>query len=332
MVSKRSRAVHAQPPPGADDFTQISGIGREEARLLYKAGIVTFEHLASLSEEEIAAQLSGPADGQAARAVAERWVAQAHDLARQKAGGLVVEASPGVPGPGDGRALPAEPPSLKAEASMIVISLKLKPDNTVAETLITYPVPGRSPKTVSWQGWDERRLLRVLGGHSRIEAPDEQSRAVGGESVPRHIAAAAGVSAEASAASPQRAADVTPGPRLRRLALLEPSAGAPQRFVSDDSVYRVELEIDLAELRAAGEEPQEYAVRIFGKPLGGGQRLLLGDGRGAIAGESSVSITRGARALPPGSYRLEADLELDGQLAPAHRATTLQGELVCVYS
>ena len=85
MSNKRGRASGDAPPPGADDFGRIRGIGPGIKSRLYAAGILTFVQLADLPAEEVAARV-GDFPGKSAELIQD-WIGQARALYTE-AGGL----------------------------------------------------------------------------------------------------------------------------------------------------------------------------------------------------------------------------------------------------
>ncbi|NTU81752.1 MAG: hypothetical protein HGA45_20635 [Chloroflexales bacterium] len=219
------------------------------------------------------------------------------------------------------------------------ITLYLNADNSVSRTRVSYTPPEdgdeKKPdrKPDQWQGWDAEKLLRLIVERGRLNiSASEASVPVAKASAPGEVVSAAGLAAKAPFAA---AAEPLPGPapRLRHVALVGGPGNGPQRFVSCREVYRLQLDLDLAELFAAGERPQRFAVIVRAKHLGDGARLVVCEARGVIEGKADLSIGTYARTPPPGLYRLEADLELstDAGSPPYHATTNLQGELVYVY-
>ena len=74
----------SSPPDGeADDFTQISGIGKILDRRLHEAGVNSYADLAVLNPEGIASLLAGPAAIRPGRIADEDWTGQAARLAAE---------------------------------------------------------------------------------------------------------------------------------------------------------------------------------------------------------------------------------------------------------
>ncbi|HMQ32655.1 MAG TPA: hypothetical protein PKD53_18130 [Chloroflexaceae bacterium] len=315
MTSKRIRAGQASPPPGADDFRQIDGVGPVNAQRLYAAGITTFGQLAALSPDTIVSRLGGQ-PGLATRIAEEDWVGQARALAVAAAAPVTLGGA-GEADPASVEPLLAEEPRTPRYASFAV-TLLLNPDNSVLRTRISHAPPEGGEEKDSWLRWDSERLLHFIVQHGRLKVPAE---------------AALPSAKEAPGADAAEPAPTLPAPRLRRFNLLSLSADAPQNFVSSRDPCQVCLELDLVELFAAGVRPQHYAVTVRAKRLGSSTRLVAGQAQGLIADETGLCIAAPARVIPAGVYRLEADVELSIAAGdkPYKAPFTLPGELINVY-
>jgi predicted flap endonuclease-1-like 5' DNA nuclease len=147
--SKRSEAVpprdpRASTPAGqaGDDFQQIQGVGAAIDRRLHDAGILTYQDLAALSPEQIAAGLAGVAGLSPARIASQDWPGQAGRL-----------AGPAAP------PLPSEPDQRYASFH---IEFLLDVDDSVRRTKVHHHQSGTDE---AWAGWDEDRLLALLRDH-----------------------------------------------------------------------------------------------------------------------------------------------------------------------
>lgn len=315
MTAKRTRTAQG-PPPGADDFRRIDGIGPAIAQRLYTAGITTFAQLAALSPEEIAAQLDGQAGVTIARIAEEQWAAQARALAEGQADVDLVEESQGAVGERATREeLPVEAALDEAAGphhhASFAITLLLNPDNTVSRTRIAYAPPEGGEEKDSWLRWDAERLVAFIVRTGRLSLPAAQG--------------------PAGAEPPDDGA--RPTPRLNSLALVLPSSQAPLTFLSDRHTYMAQLELSLAELQASGARLGRFVVSVRAKRLGSGARVRVGEARGSIGGETELRIVTSARISSVGLYRLEAELQLEAAAGepPYYGAYTLPGDLFYVY-
>lgn len=82
MARKRSRASGVMATPVTDDFKLIKGIGPSFERQLHKAGIHTYEQLASLTSAKLAGIIVGLSTGQIEK---QKWISQANKLESKQA-------------------------------------------------------------------------------------------------------------------------------------------------------------------------------------------------------------------------------------------------------
>jgi hypothetical protein len=138
------RGPRTSPPAGraGDDFQQIQGIGAALDRRLHDAGILTYQDLAALTPEQIAASLSGVAGLSPTRIASQDWTGQAGRL-----------AGPAAP------PLPSEPDQRYASFH---VEFLLDVDDSVRRTKVHHHQSGTD---AAWAGWDEGRLLALLRDH-----------------------------------------------------------------------------------------------------------------------------------------------------------------------
>ena len=152
------RGSRTSTPAGqaGDDFQQIQGIGAAIDGRLHDAGILTYQDLAALTPEQIAARLAGVAGLSPARIASQDWAGQADRL-----------AGPAAP------PLPSEPDQHYASFH---IELLLDVDGSVRRTKVRHH---QSSTDETWAGWDEGRLLALLREHIPIMAPRQPAEAAG---------------------------------------------------------------------------------------------------------------------------------------------------------
>jgi hypothetical protein len=160
MSNKRGRASGDAPPPGADDFGRIYGIGAAIKGRLYAAGILTFKELAELSPDDIATRV-GDFPGKSADLLQE-WINQARVLA---------SVPPEVEPQHDTSTL-AEPQHEELNAAIRLhpetfrLELLLHNDNTVHHILVTHH---QSEDKGSFASWEE--ALDFIVSHARLRLP-----------------------------------------------------------------------------------------------------------------------------------------------------------------
>ncbi len=152
------RGPRTSPPAGqaGDDFQQIQGIGAAIDGRLHDAGILTYQDLAALTPEQIAASLAGAAGLSPARIASQDWAGQAGRLA--------------------GPAAPPLPSERDQRYASFHVELLLDVDDSVRRTKVHHHQSGTDE---AWAGWDEGRLLALLREHIPIMAPRQPAEAAG---------------------------------------------------------------------------------------------------------------------------------------------------------
>ena len=138
------RGPRKSTPAGqaGDDFQQIQGIGAAIDRRLHDAGILTYQDLAALTPEQIAASLAGVAGLSPARIASQDWAGQAGPARRARRS-----------------TLPSEPDQRYASFH---VEFLLDVDDSVRRTKVHHHQSGTDE---AWAGWDEDRLLALLRDH-----------------------------------------------------------------------------------------------------------------------------------------------------------------------
>ena len=316
------RGPRTSTPAGqaGDDFQQIQGIGAAIDRRLHDAGILTYQDLAALTPEQIAASLAGVAGLSPARIASQDWTGQARRL-----------AGPAAP------PLPSEPDQRYVSFH---VELLLDVDDSVRRTKVHHHQSGTDE---AWAGWDEDRLLALLREHIPIMAPRQPAEAA----ELRSSVAPAATEPEPAARS---GAQLPPGPAGRAVS----SGDQPDRAVSSgDQPDRAipsrdgpetadlpvglpssALRVDYLGLTREGQRSRSWApgeptsvgftlrVSRTGMPeaanldftadvtassvLGDNQRWPLGTVQGAVQVDEPLSVELTGEPLPRGLYRPEA--------------------------
>ena len=298
-----------------DDFQQIQGIGAAIDRRLHDAGILSYQDLAALAPEQIAARLAGLAGLSPARIASQDWVGQASRL-----------AGPAAP------TLPSEPDQSYASFH---VEFLLGVDGSVRRTKVHHHQSGTDE---AWAGWDEDRLLALLRDH----VPNMSSQ------LPAE-AANVPSSAAPAAAEPQTA--VPPGAQLDRVTVSgdQPDGAVPSEDQPAEAIPlggQVEttdlpvglpsssLRVDYLGLTREGQRsrnwvPDEptsigFTLRVSrtitreapavdftaditaSSVLGDDQRWPLGTVQGAVRVDEPLSVELTGEPLPRGLYRPEA--------------------------
>jgi len=186
----------SSPPDGeADDFTQISGIGKILDRRLHEAGVNSYADLAALNPEGIASLLAEPAAVRPGRIADEDWTGQAARLAAETA--ETAEDQPGAAGEEAGDDIPATAqgvsggsPEASAAAdaadpryqSFVVRILLHESNGRIASTTVQHVGSGTERR---WPGLDKTALLGFISSYLPPGAGDPLSvRQAGRTAVP----------------------------------------------------------------------------------------------------------------------------------------------------
>jgi hypothetical protein len=311
------RGPRTSPPAGraGDDFQQIQGIGAALDRRLHDAGILTYQDLAALTPEQIAASLSGVAGLSPTRIASQDWTGQAGRL-----------AGPAAP------PLPSEPDQRYASFH---VEFLLDVDDSVRRTKVHHHQSGTD---AAWAGWDEGRLLALLRDHiphmsSQLpaEAADVPSSAAPTAAEPETAARSGAQLGEAVSSGDQPDRAVPSGDQPDRVI---PSRDGPEAADLPVGLPSSALRVDYLGLTREGQRSRSWApgeptsvgftlrVSRTGMPeaanldftadvtassvLGDNRRWPLGTVQGAVQVDEPLSVELTGEPLPRGLYRPEA--------------------------
>jgi hypothetical protein len=311
------RGPRTSPPAGqaGDDFQQIQGIGAAIDRRLHDAGILTYQDLAALTPEQIAASLAGVAGLSPARIASQDWTGQASRL-----------AGPAAP------PLPSEPDQRYASFH---VEFLLDVDDSVRRTKVHHHQSGTDE---AWAGWDEGRLLALLREHIPIMAPRQLAEAA---ELPSSVAPAATEPEPAARSGAQLGEAVSSGDQPDRAVSsgdqpdrVIPSRGGPETADLPVGLPSSALRVDYLGLTREGQRSRSWApgeptsvgftlrVSRTGMPeaanldftadviassvLGDNRRWPLGTVQGAVQVDEPLSVELTGEPLPRGLYRPEA--------------------------
>jgi hypothetical protein len=290
----------SSPPDGeADDFTQISGIGKILDRRLHEAGVNSYADLAALNPEGIASLLAEPAAVRPGRIADEDWTGQAARLAAETA--ETAEDQPGAAGEQAGDDIPptaqgvsggapkASAASAAADAadphyqSFVVRILLHESNGRIASTTVQHVGSGTERR---WPGLDKTALLDFISSYLPPGAADPLSvRQAGRTAVP----------------GPREAPTPGSGPAVR-----------PQGEHAARSAQAG------AAARAAGGEPALRPVALAPTSApGAGAGPAPGPGGRPAPGEVSLALVRDLRVPRPDEpFTLSVTLDLTGVEPP----------------
>ena len=269
-----------------DDFQQIQGIGAAIDRRLHDAGILTYDDLAVLTPEQIAANLAGVAGLSPARIAGQDWTGQARRLAGPAA----------VP-------LPSEPSQGYASFH---IELLLDVDRSVRRTKVRHH---QSRTDAAWAGWDEDRLLALLRDHIPLMAPWQPKEAVDPPSMtePETAVPPAGHPETATLSKDQPATADLPSSSLRvdHLGLTREGRRSQSWVPGEPTAIGFTLRVDRTSTLQA--DTLDFTADVTASStLGDNQRWSLGTVEGAVHVDEPLSVELTGEPLPRGLYRPEA--------------------------
>jgi len=301
MVRRHLRALRGSASQLGDDLTLIKGIGPAIKTRLHDTGILTFAQLGASSPEKIAAVVTSLSAKRIAR---ENWIGQARKLASKQK--------------------PAKRRMKRAvlrgrqHYGTFTVELLLNEDNDVRCTRVTHIQSGAED---TWAGWDDAQLAGFFVERAALHLPLTEP--------PPRVAA----TTERVPPSPATVG-LTGVLRLRELEIVPTGTNSPNYVLRHDQPFVVRLTLDLNEVVAPSDVPLAYEATICAKKLGG-PRQLVGKARDSITSAETVTVNIKGTALPQGTYRLEAVVNLLPSLAePSSQAgliAMLEGGLLQVY-
>lgn len=292
---------HGGDDVGADDLTQIGGIGSKIAERLNAAGIRTYAELSSRSADDIAMLLSDVSGLSSARLGS--WRDQAQELAAAPAAS---------PEPAVAESSVADAPSNGQHYESFLVRVLLNKDDSIRRTTAQHIRTGAERH---WAGLEREKLAQFIEAAAASSAPPAKASTEQPPDEARQSEAAPAAAAAPTAAMP-------------RLGELHPAAavhGAPveaqRAHIASSAVLSVErtmlraaepftmtMSIDLTGA-APGAERLAYSAVIVAKPLGGGPKRTVAQSDGLLA-TTSPTISIDAGGLPPGAYRLDGAVSL----------------------
>jgi hypothetical protein len=306
---------HHDDVAGADDLTQIGGIGSKIADRLYAAGILTYADLASRSADEIIKLLSDVSGLSAGRL--DSWRGQARELAAAAAQAAPESPAAEVPA----AEVPAGAPGDGQHYESFLVRVLLNEDGSVRRTTAQHIRTGAERH---WPGLERQALPEFIEAAIASTTPpstapaeppsDRAQQAEAIHSTPAEPATDRGVAARPGPARLVPAAALSLEPAMLRAA--EP--------------FTMTVTIELPEPASHGDR-LAYSAVIVARPMGGGPKRTVGESDGLLA-TASPSITIYGAGLPPGAYRLDGAVSLrePGRDHPVHLAALAEGLLVQV--
>lgn len=288
----------------ADAFANlIKGIGPATERRLLKAGIRTVSELAAMSVPDLATLVTDIPGMTAERIEKEDWLGQARRLA---------QATPIQPA--DRQVFTTDN---RQHYASFTLQLLLNEDNSVRRTQI---VNNRNKTEIQWKGWDEEKILEFIAGQAGVQL------------LPARTKAAVQVQTEDQLLSSLKPPTVPKGTvHLHQLDVLLADTDSPRHLVPHDQPFRLCLTLDLSEIDAPDESLLDYTATVYAKKLGTGQRRLVTEQHDTVPLQSNLSIPLDGLLMPPGTFRLQAVVNLNLPQSARDFKASLEGSILQVY-
>jgi predicted flap endonuclease-1-like 5' DNA nuclease len=242
----RDAGIHTddQPDPAEDDLTQVAGISPPIAARLRDADIRTVDQLAQATVDQILAACGSDVSATDAQA----WIEQAADLvgAAEAAG---------------------EPPPDHRPHSRRTFTVEVRIDSETSKVLATRVVHLETQDAHTWQGWDSKRLLKILETRIGVAEPAEEptpepeaATTVDREPVPEPQPPAVDHTAPAS----------PPTPPVHRFGVVKAA-----RLATSTGEAAARLRLDSADLDLPGGQTAAARIQLLARPVGRGRAVVL---------------------------------------------------------
>ncbi len=284
----------------ADPFSEIKGIGPKTKDRLYEEGIRTVDKLAALSLPELAALVDDIPGMSAERIEREDWLGQARRQVAQTTSLQEDEATGN-----DNR----------QHYASFTLQLVLNEDYSVRLTRV---FNNKNKTEEKWEGWDEKKMVTVIADMAGVRL---SSTKTGPPEKPEDQPVPSTESPSAPKGKVQ----------LRQLDALLADTDSPHHLVPHDQPFRLCLTLDLIDIDVPDDSRLDYTATIYAKKLGTGERQLVTKQQNTVPLQSSLSIPIEGVSMPPGTFRLQAMVNLNLPQAERDFATSLEGSILQVY-
>lgn len=305
MPGKHAPASGTKKASAADSFKLIKGISRQIESRLHQARVLTYDQLAAITPANLA-ELIGEVPGVSEQRIVEQdWVSQARALADKRAAQQEEEQARGS----------------QLENIGFVVDLFLDEGRRVHKTQALQVKSGEGEE---WEGWDEGRLLNFFVRRAELSLPERP-----------HAATQLNNSSQAAADNAPTATDAaTPQPgqvTLRGVEMIPAHTQRASKLLKRGQPFAVRLPFQIAGLPPEGAF--SYTARICAKRPGERAGHVLRQAQGTInAGDDAIIVNIAQADLPPGTYQMEAALEITPSLAaPPNTLSSSAREMLQVY-
>lgn len=295
MASNQPRDQEMQVPMREGEFHRIPGIGPGIEQRLHAAGIHTFDHLASLTPDEICAMLSGVVGLTPERIDHQAWPEKAKLLAKE----LHETGSP----------FEAEEPGERQHYASFLVELLQDEEQSVRRTRVAHVQAGSRD---SWAGWDRQRLLEWIEQRSGIISAGDRSKPAGLEEV--SPAQPSETANEPSAPQPPAAQEgrrraIQPV-NVLSAGVIDPNSAEARPFLYTGNPAQMRLALDMRGTGVETGTPLSYHLMVEARPLGAIARIPLAELSGERAVEDEIVLVAPLQELPEGTYHLSVSAKL----------------------
>jgi len=287
MMNIRQSSVSSNPQEvKADQFTAIHGIGAGIENRLHSAGILTYQQLAELEPERIAAVLGNLIGMTPKRIIDQDWKGQAQKLNAETS-----------------QTQAPTQDETRQHYEMFSIELLLDEMNQVRRTKIVH---SQSKAEVAWAGWNVQRLLDTIIKYAELrQVPVENS-------TPERRWEKLTSTLQKNARKPVIEA-LTPlhgELNLSDLEVLIEGMTKPSSVIKGDQSYHIHLTLDMSRVQWPAGQTLEYSATIYARDLDQARQVSIGQARGLTSEAEKLNIHIEGRSILVGVYRLEAIVSL----------------------
>lgn len=295
MATEQPRDATA--PLREGDFHRIPGIGPGIEQRLHAAGIQTFDHLASLTAEEISATLNGLVGMTAERINQQDWPGKARLLAQSLHD--------------DRLSLVSEEPGDRQHYASFMLELLQDEEHAVRRTRVVHVQSGVRD---GWAGWDAGRLLSWIqsqAGPSNLAT--ENSSAAQQESELPDGSLQQPLRRQPSLAVTVRAAEIVDSQKQQM-----------GRFFYSHQPVELHIALDIGSDHLPAGTLLAYRVTVEARLIGTSDRIVLPEVTGEVAAQNEILLTIPLIDLPGGTYRLMTSATLYPAGDPHPENTAIQ--------
>jgi hypothetical protein len=264
-----------------DNLKKIRGIGPAMEQRLNHSGIFTFAQIAELSPKDLAAVFSGTPCLSVEKIIEKGWVNQArYMMEKEKETNNLTPEENGQ------------------HSIMFSVDLLLDNKNHVRRTHILHI---QSRKENSWAGWNQNQLVGFILENANIKCADLDM-----DLNDRKLSVKSSLKDKKQVKIKELRGDLNiAGIEVRP----EPDKAA-NWLVTAKKPFATAFMLDMSKAFISPGTLVQYQVEIYAKNLADGIRQKIGEEKNTIKSKHLTPLVINCRALPQGSYRIEAFIVL----------------------